>query len=256
MNYFEINNLSVDFGGLRAVNSLDMELGQGEIRGIIGPNGAGKTTLFNLISGIYPPMEGEIYFQGLDLVKLPPHKIASYGIARTFQNIQLFESLSVVENVIVGMHSSLKIGIFGSYLKIGKARRKEKRARSKALEILDFLGMREFCDRPATHLSFGQMRILEIARALAADPKILLLDEPAAGIHPNKIAEIDNLLRKLRDDKGLTILIIEHVLKLVMSISDRVTVLDQGAKIAEGSPSEIQNNIEVTKVYLGQDSQG
>jgi branched-chain amino acid transport system ATP-binding protein len=252
MAYLEIRNLSIDFGGLRAINRLNMDVEKGEIRGIIGPNGAGKTTLFNLITGVYPPIEGSIYFEGQDLVKLRPHRIPAIGISRTFQNIELFESLSVAENVMTGMHLHIKTGIAGSYFKVGKARKREREARNKAIEILDFVGLADFHDRPATNLSFGQMRLLEIARALAVDPKVILLDEPAAGIHPNKIVEIDTLLGRLRDERGLTILIVEHVLKLVLSISDRVSVLNQGEKIAEGTSSEIKNNTDVVKVYLGE----
>ena len=254
MAYLEIKDLSIDFGGLRAVNKLNMAVEKGEIRGIIGPNGAGKTTLFNLITGVYLPTEGCIYFAGQDLTKLSPHRIAATGISRTFQNIQLFKSLSVVETVMVGMHSHTKTGILGSYFKIGNARKEETETRNKSMEILEFIGLKRFHDRPSTHLSFGQMRLLEIARALAADPKVILLDEPAAGIHPNKIVEVDSLLRKIRDEKGVTILLVEHVLKLVISISDRITVLNQGARIAEGDSSEIMNNPDVVKAYLGEDA--
>jgi len=254
MAYLEIKDLSIDFGGLRAVNKLNMAVEKGEIRGIIGPNGAGKTTLFNLITGVYSPTEGSIHFGGKNLVKLSPHRIAAIGISRTFQSIELFKSLSVIETVMVGMHSQTKTGILGSYFKLGNVRKEEAASRNRSMEILEFIGLKRFHDRPSTHLSFGQMRLLEIARALAADPKVILLDEPAAGIHPNKIVEVDSLLRRIRDEKGVTILLVEHVLKLVMSISDRITVLSQGARIAEGDSSEIMNNPDVVRAYLGEDA--
>ena len=241
------------FGGLKAVDRLDMEVEKGEIRGIIGPNGAGKTTLFNLISGVYSPDHGNIIFDGRDLTKLKPHQISEVGIARTFQNLEIFNSMTLLENVMVGMHYHLKTGFLGSCLNLGRAQREEDAARKKALEILEFIGLWEFYDRPASNLSFGQQRLLELARTLATEPKVMLLDEPAAGIHPNKIVEIDNLLKKLRDEMGITIIVVEHILKLVMSISDRITVLDQGATISEGKPEEIKNDKKVMEAYLGRE---
>lgn len=255
MNILEIKNLSISFGGLRAVDKLNLEVKRGEIRGLIGPNGAGKTTLFNLISGVYKPDEGNIFFDGVDLTKLRPYQIAELGIARTFQNLEIFNSMTVLENVMVGMHYHLKTGFFGSCLNWGRAKREEEEARGKAFEILKFMGLEEFYDRPASNLSFGQQRLLELARTLAIQPKIMLLDEPVAGIHPNKIVEMDNLLKKLRDEMEITILVVEHVLKLVMSISDKITVLDHGAKIAEGGPEEIKDDQEVIEAYLGREGE-
>jgi branched-chain amino acid transport system ATP-binding protein len=255
MNILEIKNLSISFGGLRAVDKVTMEVKRGEIRGLIGPNGAGKTTLFNLITGVYSPDEGEVFFNGFDLTKLKTHRIAELGIARTFQNLEIFNSMTVLENVMVGMHYHLKTGFFGSCLNLGRAKREEQEARRKAFEILKFIGLEEFHDRPASNLSFGQQRLLELARTLAMEPTIMLLDEPAAGIHPNKIVEIDNLLNRLRDEMEITIIVVEHVLKLVMSISDKITVLDHGAKIAEGKPGEIKDNIGVIEAYLGREEE-
>jgi len=255
MNILEVKNLSISFGGLRAVDKLNLEVKRGEIRGLLGPNGAGKTTLFNLVTGVYTPDEGNMFFNGVDLTKLKPYQIAELGISRTFQNLEIFNLMSVLENVMVGMHYHLKTGFFGSCLNLGRAKREEGEARKKAFEILKFIGLEEFCDRPASNLSFGQQRLLELARTLAMEPKIMLLDEPAAGIHPNKIVEIDNLLKKLRDEMGITIIVVEHVLKLVMSISDKITVLDNGYKIAEGKPEEIKDDKRVIEAYLGREEE-
>jgi branched-chain amino acid transport system ATP-binding protein len=255
MNILEIKDLSISFGGLRAVDSVTMEVKRGEIRGLIGPNGAGKTTLFNLITGVYSPDEGKVFFNGVDLTKLKTHQIAELGIARTFQNLEIFNSMTVLENVMVGMHYHLKTGFFGSCLNVGRAKREEEEARRKAFEIVKFIGLEELYDHPASHLSFGQQRLLELARTLAMEPTIMLLDEPAAGIHPNKIVEIDNLLNRLRDEMEITIIVVEHVLKLVMAISDKITVLDHGAKIAEGKPEVIRDDREVIEAYLGREEE-
>jgi len=255
MNILEIKDLSISFGGLRAVDSVTMEVKRGEIRGLIGPNGAGKTTLFNLITGVYSPDEGEVFFNGVDLTKLKTHQIAELGIARTFQNLEIFNSMTVLENVMVGMHYHLKTGFFGSCLNLGRAKREEEEARRKAFEIVKFIGLGELYDHPASNLSFGQQRLLELARTLAMEPTIMLLDEPAAGIHPNKIVEIDNLLNRLRDEMEITIIVVEHVLKLVMAISDKITVLDHGAKIAEGKPEAIRDDREVIEAYLGREEE-
>ncbi len=246
------NDVYKIFGGLVAVDGVSFSIPTKSIVSIIGPNGAGKTTFFNMLTGLYKPSGGKIVFGEQDITGRRPDKIMELGVARTFQNIRLFSTMSAVENVMVGQHARMTGGLFGSILRTPGVRKEEKRVREKAREILDYVGLRtsEF-DQISVNLAYGDQRRVEIARALASEPSLLLLDEPTAGMNPNESARLTEFMAKLRDEQGLTILLIEHDMKVVMGVSEHITVLDHGEKIAEGKPQQIRDDDRVVEAYLG-----
>ncbi|MED4229351.1 ABC transporter ATP-binding protein [Neobacillus cucumis] len=251
MNVLEVKELSKSFGGLQANTNINMNVQKNSITAVIGPNGAGKTTFFNMITGVYKPTSGDILLNGKPLVGNKPDAVARHGVARTFQNIRLFNQIPVLENVMVGMHNHLRVNWFSTLFQLPHARKVESGAQREAYRLLQYVGLADLLNESAGNLSYGAQRRLEIARALATKPKVLLLDEPAAGMNPKETKELTSLIDRLREELDVTIILIEHDMKLVMEISDYIFVLDHGEKIAEGKPQEIRKNPRVIEAYLG-----
>jgi len=255
VHLLEGESVTRSFGGLAAVAEVDFYVDEGDILGLIGPNGAGKTTLFNLIAGLFPPTRGDFHFAGKKLNGRKPHEIARMGVSRTFQNVELFARMTALENVMLGRHGRLRAGIFQAGLRLSGMRREERECRERAFEELGFMGLVEKAALDAISLPLGEQKLLEIARALATEPKLLLLDEPAAGLNPRDTARLSETILRIRE-RGITILLVEHDMNLVMEISDIVSVLNYGRKIAEGPPREIQRHPEVIAAYLGEEGNG
>jgi branched-chain amino acid transport system ATP-binding protein len=250
----EVRSLQKHFGGLYALSGLDVDVREGEIVSVIGPNGAGKSTLFNVVTGIYTPDDGDIRYRGQSIVGLRPHQVVRLGIARTFQSVRLFPNMTILENAMVGQHCRSKGGLFGSILRTGAVREEEERIRERAAEALSFFGKRLSgyrLEQPAFSLSYANRRRLEMARALATDPKLLLLDEPTAGMNPRETLELRDHIVRMRDELGLTVIVIEHDMRVVKGVSDRVIACDYGQKIAEGTYEEVAHDERVVEAYLG-----
>ena len=247
----EIANLGVRFGGLVALDDVNLSIGKAEIRGVIGPNGAGKTTLLNAITGVSRPTSGDIRLDGKSLIGLKASGIAARGMRRTFQTSQLFKGMTVLENVMSGLHATMKATLLDAAFSTKRLKSEEREAAEKARIALEFVGMTQFIDRDGGELSFGQQRIIEIARALVSDPSVLLLDEPAVGLSLNRVIELEELLRNIRAERGVTVIMIEHVIRVVMNVCDRVTVMASGRKIAEGTADEVTSDKNVIEAYLG-----
>ena len=255
MALLEVSEIGVQFGGVDALAGLSFDLEEGRICALIGPNGAGKTTLFNVVSRLYEPTAGSLRFAGVDLLTLPPHRIAHLGIARTFQNLALVPGLSVLDNVIVGSHARTSGGFIAAALWVTQ-RGQERRIRSRALEVLDSLDLGHLAEHPCGGLPYGTLKRIEIARSLMGEPRLLLLDEPASGLTHGEVDELGDVIRRLRDEHSLTVLLVEHHMAMVMGISDQIVVMELGRKIAEGTPAEIRSDERVIAAYLGQPTPG
>ena len=249
----DVRNLGIDFGGLTAVDSFNITIGPTEISGLIGPNGAGKTTIFNLLTGVYQPTRGSVLVNGIDIKGMPIHKVNKLGIARTFQNIRLFTDMTALDNVKVGMHNNIKCSFIESLLHLPSFKKSEEKANERAMELLEFMGLAEFADVKAGSLPYGVQRRLEIVRALATNPSIILLDEPAAGMNPSETAELMHQIRRIRDTFHIAIFLIEHDMNLVMNVCEAIAVVNYGRIIAKGTPEEIRSNPAVIEAYLGKE---
>jgi branched-chain amino acid transport system ATP-binding protein len=252
----QVENLSISFGGLKAIDDLSFTVEQGSIYGLIGPNGAGKTTVFNCISRFYTPDQGKLTFQrNVNVLDYKVHQMVDIGLVRTFQNVELFKNLTVLENLIIGEHSMTKGGFFAQGLRLPSVKREEKRIRDKALKIMDFLGIAGIEHLPGAAQAYGTMKLIELGRALMSDPKMIILDEPAAGMNHSETQTLTNLIKKIRDEFGVTILLVEHDMNLVMEVCEKICVINFGKKIAEGTSSEIQNHPAVQEAYLGKEDE-